>query len=410
MIKNPLTVLKEKWGYEDFRENQLEAINALIEGDTDILYIAKTSSGKSLVYQIPILCMESGTALVVSPLLSLMSDQVKALQDRGIRAYEYNSTLGVRAKRAILEKAKTDEIDLLYAAPETILNPEFLEFIQNDMDIKYLALDESHCISSYGSDFRPKYKQIKSLRAILDVPCIALTATADKHTEEDIKETLRLGNTGFKYLELKQYLDRPSIFYNSIIKNKNPKKQVLDIIKQFDRGTTGIVYCTTIKACEDIASFLYRQGYKAKPYFAKMKVKDKEQILSDWLENKLDIVVATSAFGMGIDHPSVRYVICFNMPSSIEDLLQAVGRASRDGKPSQAYILYDNSDVNLWKFMINKTANHANKTTKLQKLSDVTNLVRTRACIRKKMIEYFDQEYDKNNCQSCSNCIKFKPK
>lgn len=409
MNKNPLAVLKEIWGYEDFRENQLEAIEALIEGNSDVLFIAKTGLGKSLTYQVPILCME-GTALVVSPLLSLMSDQVKALQSKGIRAYEYNSTLGVRAKRDILEKARNKEIDLLYAAPETILNPEFLELVEKDMDIKYIAFDESHCISSYGADFRPKYKQIKAIRSVVNVPCIALTATADLLTETDIKETLRLGDSGFKLLELKQHLDRPSIFYNTIVKTANPKKQVVEILQQFDKRTTGIIYCTTIKACEDIASFLYRQGYKAKPYYAKMKVKDKEKVLSDWLENKLDIVVATSAFGMGIDHPSVRYVICFNMPSSIEDLLQAVGRASRDGKPSQAYILHDNSDVNLWKFMINKTASRANVATKLQKLSDVTNLVRTRSCIRKRIIEYFGQTYDKSNCQTCTSCSKLKNK
>lgn len=405
--QEPKDILKSVWGYDAFRENQEEAINKIISQNTDIMYIAKTGSGKSLVYQLPILAME-GLALIVSPLISLMSDQVQSLKDKGIRAEEYNSTVGVRAKKAIEIKIRNGEVDLLYAAPETILSPLFLDFLTNEANIKYLVLDEAHTISSYGNDFRPRYKDVKVLREILNVPCIALTATADENTEADIIETLKLGKKGFDFLELRQHLDRPSIFYNASPKKVNAKKQIIDILEQHDKNQTGIIYCTTVKACEDLASFLYRQGYKAKPYYSKLKTKQKEDVLNDWLSNKLNIVVATSAFGMGIDHPSVRYVICYNMPSSIEDLLQSIGRASRDGLPSQAYILHDNDDIKLWKFLFTKTVDKANMVSRTQKLNDVTRLLRSRGCLRRQIVEYFGQQYPEDNCGSCSNCLKIK--
>lgn len=405
--ENPKDILKAIWNYDEFRENQEEAINKIISLDTDILYIAKTGSGKSLVYQLPILAME-GMALIVSPLISLMGDQVKALKDKGIRAEEYNSTKGARTKKSIELKIRNGEIDLLYAAPETILNPTFIDFLVNEGNIKYLVLDEAHTISSYGNDFRPRYKDVKVLRDVLDVPCIALTATADLNTEEDIVKTLKLGDKGFEFLELRQHLDRPSIFYNSCLKKVNSKKQIIEILENFDKDETGIIYCTTVKACEDLSSFLYRQGYKAKPYYSKLKTDQKESILNDWLANKLNIVVATSAFGMGIDHPSVRYVICYNMPSSIEDLLQSIGRASRDGEPSQAYILYDNDDVKLWRFLFSKTVDKKNLPARTQKLNDVTRLLRSRACLRRQIVEYFGQSYPEDNCGSCNNCVKLK--
>lgn len=405
--QKPKDILKAVWDYDDFRENQAEAINKIMSLDTDILYIAKTGSGKSLVYQLPILGME-GMALIVSPLISLMGDQVKALKDKGIRAEEYNSTKGVRTKRAIELQVRNGEIDLLYAAPETILNPNFIDFLVNEGNIKYIVLDEAHTISSYGNDFRPRYKDVKVLRDVLNVPCVALTATADSNTEEDIIKTLKLGDKGFDFLELRQHLDRPSIFYNSQLKKTNSKRQIIDILQNFGKDETGIIYCTTVKACEDLASFLYRQGYKAKPYYSKLKTEQKETILNDWLANKLNIVVATSAFGMGIDHPSVRYVICYNMPSSIEDLLQSIGRASRDGEPSQAYILYDNDDVKLWKFLFDKTVDKKNLPARNQKLNDVTRLLRSRSCLRRQIVEYFGQEYPQDNCGSCNNCVKLK--
>lgn len=407
--KDPLEILKGVWGYDSFRENQEEAIEALISQDTDIMYIAKTSSGKSLVYQLPILAIE-GMALIVSPLLSLMSDQVSALKEKGINAVEYNSTIGKRTKENIKNRIRDGEIDLLYAAPETLMNPLFLEFLVEEGNIKYIVFDECHTISSYGNDFRPSYKKISILRTVLDVPCIALTATADADTEEDVKNTLKLGEMNHGLLELKQFLDRPSIFYNSIRKTTNSKKQVIDILSQFDKNDTGIIYCTTVKACEALASFLYRQGYSAKPYYSKLKVKQKEEILADWLGNKLNIVVATSAFGMGIDHPSVRFVICYDMPGSVEDLLQAVGRASRDGEPSQAYILHDNKDINLWKFMFQKTVDRSNYKTRINKLNDVVKILRSKKCLRGQIVSYFGQEYPDGNCGSCNNCINYKIK
>lgn len=541
----PSEVLKEVWGYDSFRENQEEAIQALLENN-DVLFLAKTGLGKTLTFQLPSL-MKEGTAIVVSPLLSLMEDQINNTEKIGITSKTLNSTLGKKAKTQVLNQLENNEVDLLYIAPESLLNQELLDFLIEKVKINYLIFDEAHCISQYGNDFRPKYKQVAVLREFFNVPCIALTATADSKTVEDIKKTLKFGNEKSKhnFVEFKQNLDRPSIHYNIIKKVGNGYRQAYNIINKYDKNVTGIIYCSTRKLVEDVARFLYTQGIKAKPYHSGLKTAEKELVLQNWLDNEVQVVVATIAFGMGIDHPDVRYVIHMNMPFTLEGYVQECvhpntlittingdkkakdikendriltlnphtfqnefkdiakiivhdnsedwvkvqlnngtkidttnnhdylikdeneslikikandlkvgqqlislegdvvitgikkynklqqsydftifdnsnfymngvlssncGRASRTGIKSDAYLLYNPEDVGLMKWMIKQTTNNpAHLNTKLEKLNDIVNFINTKKCYRISLLSYFNQEYPKDKCDSCSNCLKDK--
>lgn len=319
--KDKLEVLKEVWGYDSFRENQEEAVTQILNGNKDVLFIAKTGLGKSLVFQVPSVMM-SGVTIVLSPLLSLMSDQVSNAGIKGLDAATYNSTMGKKQKKIVLDQLENNELDLLYIAPESILNAEMLEFIKDKVTVNFVAVDEAHCVSSYGSDFRPKYGQIAILREFIAAPFVALTATADTKTIEDMKKTLKLGDRGHKLEEFYQDLDRHSIFYNVFPKIGNGYKQILNFMGQHKKEDTGIIYCLTKASVDDLSRFLYRQGIKAKPYHAGLSTKDKEANLAQWMNKEIQVIVATIAFGMGIDFPSVRYVIHANIPTSLEGFSQ----------------------------------------------------------------------------------------
>ena len=405
---NKFEVLQKVWGYEDFRENQSEAIDSILEQDKDVLFIAKTGLGKSLVFQLPSL-MLPGVTVVISPLLSLMSDQVSNADVKGINAATYNSTLGKKQKRIVLNQLENNELDLLYIAPESILNTELLEFFRDKVNVNFIAIDEAHCTSAYGHDFRPKYKQISLLREFISAPFVALTATADSKTINDVIEILKLGKSDYELSDFYQNLDRPSIFYNVLPKIGNGYKQVLSFINQHEKHDTGIIYCLTKASVDDLSKFLYRQGYKAKAYHAGIANKEREKVLDSWMKDEVDIIVATIAFGMGIDYPSVRYVIHLNIPTSLEGYVQEVGRASRDGLPSKAYLLYDPKDSNLIKWMLKKTiTNPANLTLRLSKFSKMSKFATSNDCYRKQILTYFNQKQKNDNCNSCSNCVEIK--
>lgn len=405
---NKFEVLQKVWGYEDFRENQSEAIDSILEQDKDVLFIAKTGLGKSLVFQLPSL-MLPGVTIVISPLLSLMSDQVSNADVKGINAATYNSTLGKKQKRIVLNQLENNELDLLYIAPESILNTELLEFFRDKVNVNFIAIDEAHCTSAYGHDFRPKYKQISLLREFISAPFVALTATADSKTINDVIEILKLGTSNYELSDFYQNLDRPSIFYNVLPKIGNGYKQVISFINQHEKNDTGIIYCLTKASVDDLSKFLYRQGFKAKAYHAGINNKERDKVLDSWMKDEVDIIVATIAFGMGIDYPSVRYVIHLNIPTSLEGYVQEVGRASRDGKPSKAYLLYDPKDSNLIKWMLKKTiTNPANLTLRLNKFSKMSKFATSNDCYRKQILTYFNQKQKNDNCNSCSNCVEIK--
>ena len=766
--KDKLEVLKEVWGYDSFRENQEEAVTQILNGNKDVLFIAKTGLGKSLVFQVPSVMM-SGVTIVLSPLLSLMSDQVSNAGIKGLDAATYNSTMGKKQKKIVLDQLENNELDLLYIAPESILNAEMLEFIKDKVTVNFVAVDEAHCFkgsnkiytetgnisfkdlfeiqekgetfplvlssdselktsfnkilkvykntcspmlqinfdprsnikttrnhvfmtrrgeikaedlcltdevltfpqknyerllndsqmsfvigsilgdggldsrddfkmrisyvhsekqkdylywkksflntsssrirsfenqgyssstmytftssvftteesvgslplgskresfpswvydnfdekslavwimddgsysgssvsihcnsfseelsnifsnliqerfgikssvlksrdyfylrfdkensellcnltesfilpslnykiglrsssscfedwsdssikleyipiesiktikdsdkflydievennhnyftfstrgdtdtvinpilvhnctSSYGSDFRPKYGQIAILREFIAAPFVALTATADTKTIEDMKKTLKLGDRGHKLEEFYQDLDRHSIFYNVFPKIGNGYKQILNFMGQHKKEDTGIIYCLTKASVDDLSRFLYRQGIKAKPYHAGLSTKDKEANLAQWMNKEIQVIVATIAFGMGIDFPSVRYVIHANIPTSLEGFSQESGRASRDGLPSKSYLLYDPADSRLIKWMLKQSIkNPATLSLRLNKFAKMSQYATSKTCYRKQILNYFNQEQKEDNCNSCSNCVSVK--
>lgn len=401
----PLKVLKEVWGYESFRENQEEAVKDIIEGTSDILFLAKTGAGKSLIAQLPSLVLE-GTVLVISPLLALMDDQVISSPE-AVRATTINSTTGIKLKREIKENLKNDSIDILYMAPESILNPEMLSLLTDQCNISRIIYDEVHCISSYGSSFRPKYKQIgKTLRTVFpNIPITGLTATADEQTLIDISNNLSF-DSKFPLKVYKQNLDRPSISYNVLEKNGNGLKQIKEIIDSYPKNSSGLIYCATRKSVEELQYQLYKLGYKVTMYHAGLSKKKKLEAYNDWMSNKKPIAVCTTAFGTGINKSNVRYVINQSIPHSLEDLLQLQGRASRDELPSSAYLLYDQKDVSLLQWIVKQsTKNQEYLKVQLEKINQVSKFAKSKTCLRKQMLEHFGQEYKRDNCESCSNCI-----
>ena len=401
------SVLKRIFKHSKFHNEQWETIEKILKGEK-VLLIEKTGFGKSLCFQFPAVVF-SGTTVIFSPLIALMRDQVKKLKSLGISAECINSEQSPEQNSQIIDSAKQGKIKILYIAPERQENSEWIEATRQ-MKLSMVVVDEAHCISQYGNDFRPKYKQVAVLREFFNVPCIALTATADSKTVEDIKKTLKFNQNNFEFVEYNQNLDRPNLHYNVIKKVGDGFKQINHILDSYDKDSSGIIYCTTKKQTEELAYKLYKKGYKVKAYHSAVKKNEKEQILTEWLENKLQIVIATSAFGTGINKPDTKFVICTTLTPTVEDLVQSLGRAGRDGSDTYVYLLHSPEDIKLIKWMIKNTnlpmSQLENKLTKLQ---DVQKIVNSKNCIRKQLLSYFNQEYPEENCESCSNCVKSIP-
>jgi len=331
-------MLKDIFGYPAFRGRQAEIIDALVSG-RDCLVLMPTGGGKSLCYQIPALLRE-GTGVVVSPLIALMQDQVAALKELGVRAAFLNSTLSSGEALAIERALAVGELDLLYVAPERLLTPRCLDLLARTR-IALFAVDEAHCVSQWGHDFRPEYIQLSVLHERFpEVPRIALTATADRVTREEIVERLKLGDAEIFIASF----DRPNIRYQ-IVEKANARKQLLDFIRAEHGGEAGIVYCLSRRKVEETAAFLGEQGIRALPYHAGMDALARETNQSRFQREDGIVMVATIAFGMGIDKPDVRFVAHLDLPKSIEGYYQETGRAGRDGLPADAWMLYGLQDV-----------------------------------------------------------------
>jgi len=336
---NARQVLQSVFGYSDFRNHQAEIVEQLIDGG-DALVLMPTGGGKSLCFQIPAL-IRNGTAIVISPLIALMQDQVDALQQNGIRAACLNSALDGMAVREVEQQLTHGELDLLYIAPERLMMPR-MQRLLSQVHIALFAIDEAHCVSQWGHDFRPEYIQLSILyQHFPDVPRIALTATADERTQQEIIQRLgleqaRVFNNGF---------DRPNIRYRIAENNGNAREQLLRFIRNEHDGESGIVYCLSRKRVDDTAKWLSEKGLRALPYHAGLSNETRQQNQSRFLREDGIIIVATIAFGMGIDKPDVRFVAHLNLPKSIEAYYQETGRAGRDGLPSDAWMLYGLQDV-----------------------------------------------------------------
>ncbi|WP_394168273.1 DNA helicase RecQ [Saccharospirillum alexandrii] len=399
MTQTPLFVLNHVFGFDAFRGPQQAVIDALVSGQ-DALVLMPTGGGKSLCYQIPAL-VRSGTGVVISPLIALMQDQVNALRTLGVRAGFLNSTLSFDAVQQTETALLAGEMDLLYIAPERLLQPRTLELLKA-ANISLFAIDEAHCVSQWGHDFRADYLKLDVLqREFPSVPRIALTATADQRTRQDIQQRLGL-------LDAPAFIsgfDRPNIFYR-IQPKQTPRKQLLAFLKQTPEEQAGIVYCLSRKKVEQTADWLRTQGYNALPYHAGLSADIRQDHQSRFLREDGIIMVATIAFGMGIDKPDVRFVVHLDLPKSIEAYYQETGRAGRDGEPSTALLLYGFEDVvKLRQMMAQSTGSDEHQRYEQQRLNAMLGLCEVTTCRRQVLLRYFDEHLEEP-CGHCDTCIE----
>jgi len=398
-LKNPQEVLYKVFGYKTFRGKQQEIIEHILKGN-DALVLMPTGGGKSLCFQIPALCFD-GVTIVVSPLIALMQDQVNALKQFGVRASVLNSTLKQDESRLVEEQIYKNELDLVYVSPERLNTESFLNILKKSK-ISLFAIDEAHCVSQWGHDFRPEYTKFSKLKEFFpNIPRIALTATADEITRVDIIKNLNLEN-GKVFISS---FDRPNIEYIVKIKD-NEKKQLLTFIKQEHKGDSGIVYCISRKRVDDIAKYLKSEGFKALPYHAGLDKKTREKNQEKFIKDEAVIMVATIAFGMGIDKPDVRFVAHLDLPKSVESYYQETGRAGRDGLPSDAWMIYGLKDIaQLMQFIEKSEASAEQKRIEHQKLNSLIGYVEAINCRRKILLDYFGEEL-KDDCKNCDNCLQ----
>ena len=396
MPKTPTETLSQIFGYKDFRPYQQEVIEALIDGH-DLFVLMPTGGGKSLCYQIPAL-HRPGVAIVASPLISLMKDQVDALNANGVRAAFYNSSLKAAEARKTLARLHDNSLDLLYVAPERLMSDSFIERMQ-DIKIALFAIDEAHCISQWGHDFRPEYRQLGRLRQLLPgPPIIALTATADPHTREDILKGLGLTGartfvTGF---------DRPNIRYTVVDKIK-AAAQLRDFLAAHP-GEEGIVYALSRKRVEAIANDLNKAGISAAAYHAGLSDDVRQEAQNAFQHDDIQVIVATVAFGMGIDKSNVRFVVHYDLPKNIESYYQETGRAGRDGLSAEALLFFGYGDIVIARSLIEQGYNQERKRIELHKLNSMVAFGEAQSCRRRILLGYFGDKLGRD-CGNCDICL-----
>jgi len=396
-------ILQEVFGYSAFRGAQ-QAIVEHVSAGGDALVLMPTGGGKSLCYQLPAL-LRDGVAIVVSPLIALMQDQVDALQQLGVKAAFLNSSLDADAARAVLSQIHRGELDILYVAPERLLMPNFLallEQVQAGPGIALFAIDEAHCVSQWGHDFRPEYRGLTVLHERFpSVPRIALTATADAPTRAEIVERLALENAQ----QFVSSFDRPNIKYRVTQKN-NARQQLEAFLESEHANDAGIVYCLSRKKVEETAEWLKSRGWDALPYHAGLDAAVRNKNQRRFLREEGVIMVATVAFGMGIDKPNVRFVAHLDLPKSMEGYYQETGRAGRDGLPANAWMAYGLGDVVSMRQMLDSgDAPEERKRVERQKLDALLGFCESTACRHQTILRYFGEEHP-GDCDQCDNCLE----
>ncbi len=400
---NLTDTLKKYFGFDTFKGDQELIIRNLLDGN-DTFVLMPTGGGKSLCYQLPSLVME-GVAIVISPLIALMKNQVDAMrhysEEDGV-AHFLNSSLNKSAIDQVKSDILSGKTKLLYVAPESLTKEDNVEFLKN-VKISFYAVDEAHCISEWGHDFRPEYRRIRPIiNMIGQAPIIALTATATQKVREDIKKILGIPDAK----EFKSSFNRPNLYYEVRRKTNDIDKDIIKFIKA-NSGKSGIIYCLSRKKVEELAEILKANGINASAYHAGMDSSARSAVQDDFIKENIDVIVATIAFGMGIDKPDVRFVIHYDMPKSLEGYYQETGRAGRDGGEGQCVAFYSNKDMQkLRKFMQGKPVSEKDVSDEL--LKETEAYAESSVCRRKSLLHYFGETYTEENCRNCDNCLNPK--
>ena len=407
-----LEALRQYFGHTAFRAAQETLIDALLSG-RDVIGVMPTGAGKSVCYQIPAI-MLNGVTLVISPLISLMKDQVAQLKQAGIPGAYINSSLTGAQYREVLRRAGNGRYKIIYIAPERLETEEFLRFA-TETKITLVAVDEAHCVSQWGQDFRPSYLKIAGfINRLADRPAVgAFTATATIEVKRDMERLLGL----VEPLSLTTGFDRPNLYFQ-VARPKNKPAYFRELIARCNNAGTGIVYCATRKTVDTLYAELKRKGVSASRYHAGMEDEARRQSQDDFISGRADVMVATNAFGMGIDKPNVRFVIHYNMTKNLEGYYQEAGRAGRDGNPSDCILLYSNDDIRIAEYFIMNAGKNKELTERerqviyrrdMERLDKMIGYCETEACLRAYLLKYFGEKH-KGNCGNCGNCRTRRPK
>ena len=394
-LKNAMEVY---WGYSDFRPLQLDAMKAVLE-DADSLVIFPTGGGKSLCFQVPAV-VNGGLGVVVSPLISLMKDQVDALQENGVEAAYLNSSLTGEQENEIFKQITNKSLSLLYVSPERLASQRTQQFLSRTGSVKFFAVDEAHCLSQWGHDFRPEYRELVDLRKLFPGASFhCYTATATERVRKDIVEALKMESPKV----LVGSMDRPNLNYQ-VKRREKGIAQIVDVIKKYD-GESGIVYCITRKEVESISSQLCQNGVSAKPYHAGLEPLQRQETQDDFLLEKVNVIVATVAFGMGIDKSNVRYVIHSGMPKSLEAYQQESGRAGRDGLPAECWLFHKPADYMSWARIIQMSPSEDANEIALNSLREMDKFCKNVLCRHQSLAKHFGETLESENCGACDICL-----
>jgi ATP-dependent DNA helicase RecQ len=399
MKGNPEKILKKVFGYDEFRPLQAEIIDSVLNRQ-DALVIMPTGGGKSICYQIPAMIL-NGLTIVVSPLISLMKDQVEQLAELGVSAVCLNSSISREEYGENIGLIKHGKTNLLYIAPETLLKPGILDLLSS-AGVSCLAIDEAHCISEWGHDFRPEYRQLAGVRSrFSDAACVALTATATPRVQQDIKNSLNIKSSD----EYISSFNRENLFIR-VVSKADPVDQTVSFIRQFP-DQSGIIYCFSRRQVDDLSELLEQKGFSVRPYHAGLSDEERKKNQELFIKDDVLIIVATIAFGMGINKPNVRFVIHYDLPKNIESYYQEIGRSGRDGLRSECMLLFSYGDIQKIKYFINQKPAHEKRVANIH-LQALLKFAETDICRRIPLLSYFGEEYSIKTCGMCDNCLANK--